>query len=78
MPRFSPGSAWSAGEVLTSRTLFQVHEGLAQIETKVVPTDVNQGVRLSKDAGLELPAGLTVYFRRRGSSACVINRTELE
>lgn len=78
MPRFSPDADWSAAETLTARTLFQVHEGLAQIETGVVPTDPEQGTRLSKDAALELAAGIVVYWKRRGSSACSMNRTALE
>lgn len=78
MPRFSPGTDWSAGETLTARTLFQVHEGLAQIETGVAPTDPEQGTRLSKDAAIELAPGVTVYWKRRGASTCRMNRTELE
>lgn len=78
MPRFSPGAAWSAGETLTARTLFQVHEGLAQIETGSAPNDPEQGIRLSKDAAIELASGVTVYWKRRGRSACAMNRTVLE
>lgn len=78
MPRFQPGANWSAGEALTVRTLFQVHEGLAQVETGIAPADPQQGTRLSKGDAIELAAGVTVYFKRRGSSACVMNRTELE
>lgn len=78
MPRFSPDADWSAGETLTARTLFQVHEGLAQIETGVAPTDPEQGTRLSKADAIELAAAVTVYWKRRGSSACSMNRTELE
>lgn len=68
---------WSAPIVLSNTEIWQVREGNVFVSTDAVP-EPDGGLNLFERAGLRIAAGLTVRYRKTGTSSALIVREIVE
>ncbi|MEM6889084.1 MAG: hypothetical protein AAF636_13200 [Pseudomonadota bacterium] len=68
---------WSAPIALSNTEIWQVREGNVFVSTDAAP-EPDGGLNLFEQAGLRIAAGLTVRYRKTGTTSALIAREIVE